>query len=130
MDKCHIIYSFFTSCTKQQLLAFNKLRKLFAIHIEFICVRSSVLTSSIEISLHRQLGIGYLFLRQTYFYFVSSEKYNCKIGKFSSKNSIRDVSLSRNEPGRDAGHFIPFRDCPGQSGTAGHPSHISWMNTN
>jgi len=36
--------------------------------------------------------------------------------------SFRDVSLSRNEPGRDAGHFFPFRDCPGQSGTPGQPS--------
>src|SRR6218665_3250270 len=36
--------------------------------------------------------------------------------------SFRDVSLSRNGPVRDAGHFSPFRDCPGQSGTAGHPS--------
>src|SRR6218665_846635 len=34
--------------------------------------------------------------------------------------SFRDVSLSRNGPGRDAGRFVPFRDCPGQSGTAGH----------
>jgi len=25
-------------------------------------------------------------------------------------------------PGRDAEHFVPFRDCPGQSGTSGHPS--------
>jgi len=37
------------------------------------------------------------------------------------KNSFRDVTLSRNGPGRDAGHFVAFRDCPGQSGTSGHP---------
>src|SRR6218665_1677173 len=35
--------------------------------------------------------------------------------------SFRDVSLSRNGSVRDAGHFFPFRDCPGQSWTAGHP---------
>src|SRR6218665_3704738 len=38
------------------------------------------------------------------------------------EKSYRDVSLSRNGPGRDAGHFVSFRDCPGQSGTPGHPS--------
>jgi len=37
------------------------------------------------------------------------------------KNLFRDVTLSRNGPGWDAGHFVPFRDCPGQSGTSGHP---------
>jgi len=37
------------------------------------------------------------------------------------EKSFRDVALSRNGPGRDAGHFVPFRDCLGQSGTSGHP---------
>src|SRR6218665_2560666 len=85
MDKFHIIYSFFTSCTKQQLLAFDKLRKQFAIHIEFICVRSSVLTSSVEILLHKLTGI--FVLLQIYFYFLISERYlskstNLAPGKF------------------------------------------------
>ena len=31
------------------------------------------------------------------------------------------VSLSRKGHFRVAGHFYQFRDCPGQSGTCGHP---------
>jgi len=50
-----------------------------------------------------------------------------KIGKsttyFGIENSFRDVSLSGNGPRRDAGHFVSFRDCPGQSGTPGYPSY-------
>jgi len=38
---------------------------------------------------------------------------------FMSSTMVRDVSLSRNGPGRDAGHFVSFRHCPGQSGTPG-----------
>src|SRR6266536_5718908 len=37
---------------------------------------------------------------------------------------FRDVSLSRNDSARDAGHFFEFRDCPGQSGTCGHPMRM------
>jgi len=29
---------------------------------------------------------------------------------------IPGLAMSRNGPGRDAEHFVPFRDCPGQSG--------------
>ena len=43
-----------------------------------------------------------------------------RIGLQGIPYSFRDVSLSWNGTGRDAGHFFPFRDCPGQSGTAGH----------
>src|SRR6218665_847051 len=41
--------------------------------------------------------------------------------------------LARNGPARDAGHCVPFRDCPGQSGTSGHPTRntphleIAWL---
>jgi len=35
--------------------------------------------------------------------------------------SFRDNEMSRNEPSRDVGHFFSLRNCPGQSGTAGHP---------
>src|SRR6218665_2849332 len=67
---------------------------------------------------------------QKYFYFPDLIK--IKFEKLRRillyKNSIRDVSLSRNGPGRDAGHFVSFRDCPGQSGTPGHPNVILTLN--
>jgi len=44
------------------------------------------------------------------------------------EKSFREVALSWNGPGREAGHFVPFRDCPGQSGTSGHPRW--WGNKN
>jgi len=68
--------------------------------------------SAVEILLHRQLGT-FDFVADV-FLLCEFLKYKSKIGEFSSKNSFRDVSLSWNGPGRDAGHFVPFRDCPGQ----------------
>jgi len=38
------------------------------------------------------------------------------------EKSFRDIALSQKGPGRDAGHFVPFRDSPGQSGTLGQPT--------
>src|SRR6218665_1362897 len=64
-----------------------------------------------------ELHTNLLRLQIYFLTFCSSNEQNSIIYSF------RDVSLSRNEPGRDAGHFLPFRDCPGQSGTAGHPSN-------
>ena len=60
---------------------------------------------------------------QKYFYFQDLIK--IKLQKLPRilllKNSFQDVSLSRNGPDRDSGHFVSFRDCPGQYGTPGHP---------
>src|SRR6218665_1695479 len=63
---------------------------------------------------------------QKYFYFQDLIK--IKLQKLPRilllKNSFQDVSLSRNGPDRDSGHFVSFRDCPGQYGTPGHPTSI------
>jgi len=49
---------------------------------------------------------------QIYFYFQTFKKY-AKLTHLVLDNSFRDVPLSRNGPGRDAGRFVPFHDCPG-----------------
>jgi len=68
----------------------------------FNCVRSSILTNSVEI------------FADMHICFVADNFYFLIFGKHNSKISFRDVSLS--------GHFFPFRDCPEQSGTFGHPT--------
>src|SRR6218665_3065461 len=85
----------------------------------FNCVRSSILTNSVEIF----ADVHICFVADN-FYFLIFEKTKQQNRRIElTKTSFRDVSLSRNGPGRDAGHFFPFLDCPGQSGTSGHPSY-------
>src|SRR6218665_205499 len=66
----------------------------------------------------RLYGVPYKFadVADIFCYFLFIERTKSVIYSFW------DGSLSRNGPGRDAGHFSPFWDCPGQSGTAGHPT--------
>src|SRR6218665_947583 len=57
----------------------------------------------------RLYGVPYKFadIADIFCYFLFIERTKSIIYSF------RDVSLSRNGPVRDAGHFFPFRDCPG-----------------
>src|SRR6218665_711330 len=83
----------------------------------FNCVRSSILANSVEIF----ADVHICFVADN-FYFLIFEKTKQQNRRIElTKTSFRDVSLSRNGTGRDAGHFFPFRDCPGQFGTSGHP---------
>src|SRR6218665_2346707 len=71
----------------------------------------------------RLYGVPYKFadIADIFCYFLFIERTKSIICSF------RNVSLSRKGSVRDAGHFLPFRDCPGQSGTAGHPSRIGLL---
>src|SRR6218665_1847352 len=109
------------SAQSNNSFAFDKLRKRLAIHIEVHLRLLKFYFDKFSCDFALQ---AYLFLLQIYFYSLILLNIIAKSENLALETLIPGVSLVRNGPARDAGHFVPFRDCPGQSGTAGHPNTI------
>jgi len=117
---CHILF-LFTSCTSNNSIAFDLGNDLQSISIGLSmlnCVRSSILTNSVEIF----AAYAYLFCCKYIFTFWFFKSLIAKSAKWAQENFIPWRFIVPKWTWRDAGHFFPFRNCPGQSGTSGLPT--------
>jgi len=128
-ERCHVLtfsknknFIFLRPALSNKSFGFDKLKKFLAIHIDVgltVQLRKKFCFYEVGWVCCIFVDVPYICL------FLIFEIIKLQKLLWFMKKSFRDVALSRNGPGRDAIHFAPFRVCPGQSGTSGHPNFNS-----